>query len=443
MAASVQDSSVGGGLFNKFDGFLMNIRNRAEQVSGGIAPPFEYFYGWGTETWADPATGEVGASPGFFGMDGGSRDSIDSRTGLLNGEVWNAATFVNGISNDDATPDAGYTTEFMFNLDVRGYDVTDADGDIIEFNASVYDADWQWPLNADKFSGNRVWWEGPWGNASSYDLVRIYSRPDVTTNSGPVPQVGPEMVIKNGANYDDPVIDGKLDEAVWNEIDGFDIRYGDDALRASYPGIGPYRSGQFQPTVNGGTATVVDPGDATIKAFFKGDMLYLGVDVRDQAVWGKSQFDLWDGIRFVINDRLVQNADLVLEGRTLSAVVDSLGQLMTADYLTTLVDSGWAHAAVALKPNTVVNDFNDADEGYSIEMAVDLTSIGYPIGLGDGVLFFSATLFDGDKVNDNAADDYGTRAWFFREASGPAAPRCDPNGGGWRTRGESARRPAA
>ena len=116
VAAVVKDRSVGGGLFNKFDGFLMNIRNRAEQVPGGIAPPFEYFYGWVTETWADPATGEVGASPGFFGMDGGSRDSIDSRTGLTSGEVWNAVTVVDGVSNDDSSPDVGYTTEFMFNL---------------------------------------------------------------------------------------------------------------------------------------------------------------------------------------------------------------------------------------------------------------------------------------------------------------------------------------
>ncbi|MCB0283762.1 MAG: T9SS type A sorting domain-containing protein [Calditrichaeota bacterium] len=421
LAATVMDSSVGGGLFNKFDGFLINIRNRAEQVTGGIAPPFEYFYGWVTEGWADPATGEVGASPGFFGWAAGSRDSIDSRTGLTNGEVWNAVTVVNGTSNDDSTPDEGYTVEFMFNLAARGYDVTKTEGDIVEFNISVYDADWQWPLNADKFSGNRAWWAGPWGNASSYDIVRIYARPDVTTSSGAVPEVGPELVFENGANFDDPVIDGKLDEDVWGKVKGFDIRYGDEELRSSYPGIGPWRSGQFQPEINGVKAAVVDPGDATIKAFFKGNMLYLGVDARDQAVWGNSQFDLWDGIRFVINDRAVQNADNVLEPRVISAVVDSLGQLMTADYLTTMIDSGSAQAALALNSGTTVNDFNDVDNGYSIEIAIDLTGLGYPADRGDGVLFFSATLFDGEKF-DNAADNYGTRTWFFRESGSPAAP---------------------
>jgi len=31
--------------------------------------------------------------------------------------------------------------EFKFNLTARGYDVTRAGGDIVEFNVSIYDAD--------------------------------------------------------------------------------------------------------------------------------------------------------------------------------------------------------------------------------------------------------------------------------------------------------------
>ncbi|MDZ7271932.1 MAG: hypothetical protein ONB17_09985, partial [candidate division KSB1 bacterium] len=65
MAAVVRDSSVGGGLFNQFDGFLMNMRDHSRVDRP--APPFEYFYGWVTEGWADPNTGNVGALPGFFG----------------------------------------------------------------------------------------------------------------------------------------------------------------------------------------------------------------------------------------------------------------------------------------------------------------------------------------------------------------------------------------
>ncbi len=417
MAAVVRDSSVGGGLFNQFDGFLMNMRDHSKVDRP--APPFEYFYGWVTEGWADPRTGEVGALPGFFGWAAGDR------------EVWDAATVVDGVSNDDSAPDGGYVVEFRFNLTPRGYDVTRAEGDIVEFNVSVYDADWHWPHNADRFSGNRTWWCGPWGNASAYDVARIYARPDVTVDSGPVPLVGPEVVIPNGVNYGDPVIDGRLDEEVWVRASGLEIRYGDEELRASYPGIGPWRSGQFQPEIAGVRAPVLDPGDATVKWFFKGDMLYLGVDVRDQAVTGMNLYDMWDGIRFIINDRAVMNPDdHNLERRQLTVRVDSLGSLMVMDYLAYLIDSlGMAQAAMALKPNTTVNDANDIDDGYSFEIALDLKGLGYPVGRGDGDLFISATLFDGDAFL-NAADNYGTRTWWMRESTWPAAPAwayMDPN----------------
>ena len=417
MAAVVRDSSVGGGLFNQFDGFLMNMRDHAKVDRP--APPFEYFYGWVTEGWADPNTGNVGASPGFFGWASGDR------------EVWDAVTVVDGVSNDDSSPDHGYTVEFKFNLTPRGYDVTKPEGDIIEFNVSIYDADWHWPHNVDKFSGNRTWWCGPWGNASAYDVARIYARPDVTVDSGPVPEVGAEVVIPNGVNYPDPVIDGRLDEAVWAKASGLEIRYGDDELRASYPGIGPWRSGQFQPEIGGVRAPVLDPGDATVKWFFKDDMLYIGVEVRDQAVTGENQYDMWDGIRFIINDRATMNPDdHNLERRELTVRVDSLGSLAVMDYLAYMIDSlQMAQAAMALKPGTTVNDYNDIDEGYSFEIAIDLKGLGYPVGRGDGVLFISATLFDGDAFA-NPVDNYGTRTWWMRESTWPAAPAwayMDPN----------------
>ncbi|MBN2093358.1 T9SS type A sorting domain-containing protein [candidate division KSB1 bacterium] len=408
MAVVAKDSSIGGGLFNQFDGFLMNLRDRSKDDRP--VPPFEYFYGWVTEGWADPNTGNVGAAPGFFGWAAGDRT------------VWDGVTLVDGVSNDDATPDKGYTTEIMFNLTPRGYDVTKVDGDIIEFNISIYDADWHWPHNDAKFSGNRTWWQGPWGNGSAFDVVRIYARPDVTVASGDVPEVGPEVVIPNGENHPDPVIDGKLDEAVWANIEGLDIMFDNVDLRNSYEGIGPWRSGQFQPAINEIKAPVLDPGDATIKWFFKGDMLYLGVDVRDQAVWGLNNFDQWDGIRFVINDRAALSDDNNLKAQQFTVRIDSIGQLQVLDYLMLLVDSlGGAEAAMSLKPNTTVNNYNDIDEGYSFELVIDLKKLGYPVGRGDGVLFISATLFDGDAFA-NPADNYGTRTWWMRESPWPAAP---------------------
>lgn len=427
MAAVVKDSSVGGGLFNRFDGFLMNMRDHSKRdANTQIAPNFEYFYGWVTEPWADTTLGQVGKLPGFFGAAGGPRDANNS-------QIWNAATTVQGTSNTDATPDQGYTVEIKFGLTPRGYTVTRSQGDVIEFNISIYDADWQWPFKAGRFSGNRAWWQGPWGGDNQFDLIRIYARPDVTVNSGPVPKVGPEIIIPNGGTIAEPVIDGKLTERAWQAAPKLAIRYGDDALRNSYPGIGRWRSGQFQPAINNVRASVVDPGDGTIQWFFKGDWLYLAADVRDQAVWSNAAFDQWDGVRFIINDRKQLDQDNHnLARRELTVLFDDKGALRIPnnDYLIFLRDSlNAAKVGFALKPNTTVNNFADADQGYQIEIAIDLTKLGYPPGRGDGVLFISADLFDGDNF-PTAADNYGTRTWWMREHQHHAAPAwafMDPN----------------
>ena len=405
----VKDSSVGAGLFNRFDGVLMNIRRK--ESADRPAPPFEYFYGWVSEPWADPATGNIGALPSFFGAAGGPRTPD-------NLQIWDAATTVQGISNTDTLSDQGYTMEFRMNLTPRGYDVTRSEGDIVSFNISIYDADWQWPVIPGKLSGNRTWLQGPF-SAFLSNTVRIYARPNVTVNTPTVPEVGPELIIPNAEHYNDPRIDGVLDEASWANAPGFDIRYGDTDLRNSYPSIGPLASGQFQPEVNGGRAAILDPGDATFNYFFKGDKLYIGVDVRDGAVTALDSDPQWDGIRFMITDRAARepdNHDLL--GREVVVRFDANGQAVVGGFLAT---NGAATAAVTMKPNTTINNPADVDEGYYIELSIDLTKVGYPGGRGDGVAWLGALLFDGD-TRPNPADDYGNWTWWFKERGGNASP---------------------
>jgi hypothetical protein len=437
IGAFVPDSSVGGGLFNMFDGFLMNMRNHAasrRDPAGHYfqAPPFEYFYGWVTEPWADPNTGKVGASPGFFGWAGGPRNEGDS---LAN--IWYAVTRVLGVSNTDTasngsfSPDTGYVVELRINLTPRGYDVTRPQGDVIEFNISIYDADWQWPFNQDKFSGNRSWWQGPWGNASWYNVARIYARPDVGLDT-PLPEIPPDVIIPNGRLHPTPVIDGALNESVWKNLNlkAIKLAYGDTAVIFSYPGVGPWRNGYFKPD-GAGPGQVLDSGKAFVKMFYKGDTLYIGVDIYDQVVTSRPDYDKWDGIRITIEDRGKINQDNVLECRDLVLRLDSTGKALPEGYLKYLVDSlGAAKVGVKLKGSTTVNNPNDVDEGWTAEIAIDLTKLGYPPGRGDGVLFFGATLFDYDEFT-NPNDNYGTRTWFFREmpvfSAGPAWGYMDPN----------------
>ncbi|KAA3662071.1 MAG: T9SS C-terminal target domain-containing protein, partial [Calditrichaeota bacterium] len=248
-------------------------------------------------------------------------------------------------------------------------------------------------------------------------------RSDVTDASGAVPEVGPEIIIPSGANFDSPTVDGALSEDVWMAAPGIDLRFDDEDLRNSYPAIGPWRSGQWQPEIDGARAAVLDPADATVKWFFKENMLYLGVDVRDQAVWSLENFDQWDGIRFVINDRKEIDPNQTNSIRhELIMRFDPAGGLIKAGYLPFLIDSlHGGEAAVQMKANTTINDYNDVDEGYTFELALDLTKFGYPAENYDGVLLISACLFDGENF-ENAADNYGNRVWWMRESVNPAGP---------------------
>jgi hypothetical protein len=413
LGAVVEDQSIGGSReFNRFDGFLMGLKDHAAE--GYPKPVAEYFYAWWNEDSTDPQP--PGQLPAFIGL-WAERPPYSPRTPeqIAN---WDAVTVVDGLTNDDNTLDTSYTIEMRFNLEPMGYDVTVPEGDVIEWNISVYDTDWFWPIDALQFSSNRVWWQGPWGNAAWYNEVRIFARPDVTVSSGPVPAIDPEMVIPSLGF--DGVIDGELDEPAWSDpgVYTFDIRWNDDALRETYDGMGPFRAGQYQPSVNGGTADVLNPSDATVKVFHEGPLLYVGFDVRDAVVQYHPDFNRWDGALVTINDISERYTDNNLLGLRLSFQIDENGDALAQDYLLSMVGAGDAQVAAALvAPTTVDTLGEDVDTGYTAEMKVDLRALGYPADLGDGELFFGVTLLDGDSYVPYT-DSYGTRTWWYREYEG-------------------------
>ncbi len=136
MAAELPDVSIGGSTeFNRFDGLLMDIKNHA--ADGFPKPPTEYLYSWWYPELSDPQA--AGQGPNFRGQFS-TNDSTVPRTPEQIA-AWDAVTVVNGLTNDDNTLDTGYTVEMRFDLGVLGYDVTQANGDIVEFNVSIYDTD--------------------------------------------------------------------------------------------------------------------------------------------------------------------------------------------------------------------------------------------------------------------------------------------------------------
>jgi hypothetical protein len=426
LGAVVQDSSVGGSAeFNRFDGLLMAIKDHADTLAHP-KPPAEYFYSWWAPDSLTPDPQPPGMVPNFFGRWGifppGPRDSASVAN-------WDAVTTVQGLSNDDSVIDQGYTVEMRFNLAPMGYDVTQPGGDVVEWNIAIYDSDWFWPFDAAKFTTNRVWWQCPWGNAMWYNQVQVHARPDVTVGSGPVtpvpptPTVGPDMIVSQIGGTP-PTIDGDLSDGIWSDPDviSFDIRWGDDALRQTYPGVGPYRAGQYQPPVNGGEAFLVDPGDATVSLFHQDDVLYLGFDVRDFVVQYHPAFDRWDGFLVTISEYDSTGPDHQLATERLSFQVDSTGAGLPQDYLATLVSAGDASLGLQLGAGTTVDTLGaNQDNGYTAELAIDLTGLGYPSGLGDGKLFLGINLLDGDSFLP-VTDSYGNRTWWFREFEGECCP---------------------
>ena len=63
-------------------------------------------------------------------------------------------------------------------------------------------------------------------------------------------------------------------------------------------------------------------------------------------------------------------------------------------------------------------------------MAIDLTKLGYPHGLGDRALFPGILLMDGDSFGSSADLSYATRQWWFWQQQRDCCPAwayLDPN----------------
>jgi hypothetical protein len=245
---------------------------------------------------------------------------------------------------------------------------------------------------------------------------------DVTINTDPLPVISADVIFPNGEGSPDVVVDGELSETIWDSAYKFEIGWNDETIRNGYPGVGPLVSGQYQPELFGNPRPpVIDPSYGKFSAFFKGDNLYLAADVTDQLVQGMSVFDKVDGVGFVIGHRTELNAENAMIFKYLRINFDQSGVPSAQDDLPGIISDNGAEFGVQLKGATTVNNNFDIDEGYTVELKVDLTKLGYETGLGDSLLFMGAVLLDGDSFDDSLAN-YGSRTWWFREhAGGPAA----------------------
>jgi len=434
LAFFIPDSSVGGvGDWARWDGILMSIKDKASNVRP--APASEYFYTWWYASMSNPNFQIIPGMPprfiGRFGTWGDTTRTPEQR------EAWDAAwRTVAGLSCRDTLPngtlenDQAWVVEMKIDLTPLGYNVTKQTGDLVAMNFSIWDGDWIWANRPPLITASRAWFQSPWGNANVMNVIRVFARPDVTINTTNLPVIAPDAIIPNGANFPEPVIDGNLNDAVWGGGYTFDIAFDDTTIIKTYPTTGPLSSGQFQPELGGNPKPpVIDPVRAKIKMFFRNQFLFLSADVDDQIIQGTSVYDRLDGVRFTLGDRGATTDENIMNFRELRVNFNTAGQGVPDEYLKTLVDSGFASVGVSLKGNSTVNNNNDIDQGYQVEVKINLTKLGYPANLGDRLLFGGVMVMDGDSFDDSLAN-YGTRTWWFREAAwGPAAAWMvmDPN----------------
>ena len=75
-----------------------------------------------------------------------------------------------------------------------------------------------------------------------------------------------------------------------------------------------------------------------------------------------------------------------------------------------------------LKAGTTVDTLGtSADQGYTAELAFDLTKFGYPAGLGDRALYLGLDLLDGDSFTPFTLS-YGTRTWWYKQYNNECCP---------------------
>lgn len=455
LGAEVNDMSIGGqsGFFNS-DGLIMNILDRTRFIDertdevGNYTMNFfqgnrtEFFVTWrvvGDTTDVDdtydngevigsglPAPGTDVRIHGFYGMDGGQ--SVEVPRDPENQAIWDVVTTVDGTTNDDTHgEDVGYTIEMRLDMAALGYDFTQSGGDKAAWNIALQDHDSAWPVDSDTEFKSRVWWQNQWGNNFNEGVAYVAGAPGVTVSSDAPDVVEPEFTIRNGELFDAPTVDGSLDEDVWERVDpSFYVQYQpEQSLIDQNPEVARYYMFYFRPDINGDDhqAIVVDPSIARYKMFFRDQMLYVGIDVDDQAISGTSAEGGMDGTYFFLRSRDSLTTQGTLATMRFDFSVDSSGAVRYgSDALAfNQEDPTAVSAAVSLKGASTPADPTDVDEGYQIEVAIDLTKVlGYPADLGDGMLWTAMNFLDGDFL-ESQSDSYAMRTWVITERGGGGA----------------------
>jgi len=421
-----RDKSVGGWEWDKSDAVIMALKEKTGDHLFNQAwdKRIEHFY-TRMYHWAFPdsfTTPPVGAQPLFMGNNGVAGGKDEWRTSAQK-ERWTAVTTVQGGTANDTLPDAGWITEHRINVDSLGFNLN-RNGDVMPFSFAILDADRFLDSNSTNDGFSKTWWGCEWNENWFYSALFI--NPSVTTASpgGMIPPV--DYVIPHLDAGDMVTVDGDLSD--WNTDNAlhFHMKYGDDAGFDMIRGTGGWSSGYQQVDVTGiqpppSLPPVLDSAEVDYWVTFDDANLYVGAKVTDKIVTVPYHNGRKDGITFFMASRNYTDGNGILPARDLTVNIDSAGNAQAGNDLVGLADTGNVTYALMLGNGTMVNDPNDLDSGYTVELKIPFETLGYPSSLGDSVVFIGALVNDMD-IFDDTLSNYFDKAFWFQQEHGQHGP---------------------
>ncbi|OQY79380.1 MAG: hypothetical protein B6D45_00855 [Ignavibacteriales bacterium UTCHB3] len=215
----------------------------------------------------------------------------------------------------------------------------------------------------------------------------------------------------------DITLDGIMNESDWAKADSIQVIYGQ-------PGILP-TSGY---TSEFNDPAIFDPVRATVKFLVKGNYLYLGFWMPDSSVGGIADWARWDGILFNIRDKANGNRPIppteffytwwylnvpqYLQPGTPPRFIGRFGNF---DDTTRTPEQRAAWDAAYRVVGGVSCDDSTPDEGWMVEMKIDVSQLGYNItGVDGDVIMFNFSIWDCDWVWGNQPSRISTNRVHYQ-----------------------------
>lgn len=226
--------------------------------------------------------------------------------------------------------------------------------------------------------------------------------------------------------------DGNLNEPAWAQAEAIPLHYNNSTF--FLPGGGWENFGQF------GIPNPLDPVMGTMKVLRDGNTLWIGINAPDKSVGGTRDFFQMDGVVFSLVDK--RNRLNILPDTDNPYRPNNWPGSMTDEFFYSWMDPSLPEGAAPLPGSQPIHFGNEADDralwegktvvngvanqdttaagaaiddvGYTMEIRVDVSTLGFDWTQADGEGFWMTIgLYDLDyRWSDDLTNLFHTRAWF-------------------------------